>query len=279
VGVVTSTEEREINPDDDLLLACLWSRGLSASMVAWDDQRVSWDRYRLLVVRSTWNYQLQRSRYLRWAERAAKESSLWNRVRTLDWNTNKEYLRDLEAKHVPIVPTRWLPAGTRQDLGRLMEENEWPRVVVKPVVSAGARNTFAVDGKTLPHGQALLDASLRLENMMVQPYMQSVETVGERCLIFIDGKFSHAVCKEPVLVRPIERLVASTARATAAQEALGRRALAACPEPTLYARVDMIQDASRKWRIGEVELTEPYLYLGNHPLSAETLSAAIERGL
>jgi hypothetical protein len=279
VGIATSSEEREINPDDDLLLACLWSRGLSASMAAWDDPRISWSNYRLLIIRSTWNYQLQRDRYLKWAKSAGKLSSLWNRASTLEWNTHKKYLHDLEAKGVPIVPTLLLPAGTSPDLGALMEENEWSHVVVKPAVSAGARLTYAVDAKSLSSGQARLNESLQEEDMMVQPYIHSVETIGERCLIFIDGQFSHAVCKEPVLVTQTQRLIARSVRATDAQKALARKALAACPEPTIYARVDMVQDAARKWRIGEVEVTEPYLYLGNHPPSAEALASAIQQRL
>ena len=38
-------------------------------------------------------------------------------------------------------------------------------------------------------------------SMMVQPYLASVETGGERSLIYFNGEFSHAVRRSPVLVK------------------------------------------------------------------------------
>lgn len=275
VGVVTATDQKEINEDDSMLLTALSDEHLTAEMVAWDDKSVAWDQYRLLVIRSTWNYYTQRDKFLHWAQLAARKSSLWNRYPTIRWNTDKSYLRDLEAQGVPIVPTKWMVKGTKLDLGKVLEEPGWSKIVAKPTVSANAWHTFVVEKGNQGAGQKMLDEYLRSEDMMIQPYMESVETVGEHSVIYIRGRFSHVVRKEPVLLNRDLRLEATPSKANPEQLALAKASLAACPEPTLYARIDMIEDPSHKWRVGEVEITEPSLFLAHHPPAAQALAAGI----
>lgn len=277
--MVTSTRKREVTSDDDRLITALTSLGLSVDLVAWDDPLVVWRDYRLIVVRSTWNYSTQRDRFVRWAYRASRKTVLWNPARTLVWNTDKRYLRDLERAGLPIVPTRWLSKGRRCDLRQVMDQEGWDRVVVKPVVSAGARNTFIVRPRSTGPGQHRLSALLRTRAMMVQPYLASVETAGERSLVFIDGRFSHAIRKVAVLTGGKQSYEIPSVRVTPAQLGLARRTLAACPEPTLYARVDLIRDDHGAWRIGEVELTEPFLFLGSRRDAAGNLAATIAHRL
>jgi hypothetical protein len=279
IGIVSASTERRIAPDDAALLNELWGRGWSAARVAWDDPLVRWDHFDLLVVRSTWNYSLQHARFIRWVDRTSRVSSLWNRPSTLRWNTSKTYLRDLEARGIPVIPTLWFEQGSRVTAEELLRRVAGGRCVVKPVVSAGARHTFVLGPSTPPSRRRRLSRYLALEDLMVQPYLRSVETVGERGLIFLDGEYSHAIRKLPVLLRRAPRYGSLPARPTRGQLSLARRALAACPEPTLYARVDMIQDDAGMWRIGEMELTEPYLYLATRQNAVQDLASAIERKL
>jgi len=45
-------------------------------------------------------------------------------------------LRDLAARGVPIVPTRWLARGRQVGLAQLLRDERWGDAVVKPAVSA-----------------------------------------------------------------------------------------------------------------------------------------------
>ena len=66
--------------------------------------------------------------------------------------------------------------------------------------------------------------------------------------------------------------------ATETELAVADRALDAVPGGAgrlLYARVDLIDDADGAARVLEVELTEPSLFLGQAPGSAEQFAGAI----
>ena len=62
-----------------------------------------------------------------------------------------------------------------------------------------------------------------------------------------------------------------------AEREVAQRALAAIPfeSPLLYARVDLIHDESGAPRLLELELTEPSVFLGHAPGSAERFARAI----
>ena len=55
-----------------------------------------------------------------------------------------------------------------------------------------------------------------------------------------------------------------------------RAALAACPDPLLYARVDLVEGDAGPL-VMEVELTEPSLYLVEQPSAANTYAEAVLR--
>ena len=119
-------------------------------------------------------------------------------------------------------------------------------------------------------------------SVMLQPYLQSVDPDGETALIFIDGRFSHAIRKGPLLPRGAAAsgaLFAAeeiTVRSAAADErALAERILGALPFGSLlYARVDLIRDAAGGPVLLELELTEPSLFLNHAPGAAARLAAA-----
>ena len=59
-------------------------------------------------------------------------------------------------------------------------------------------------GDTRPRGAASFSEGqerfaqlARTQDVLVQPYLSSVATYGERALIFFDGRYSHAVVKKP----------------------------------------------------------------------------------
>jgi glutathione synthase/RimK-type ligase-like ATP-grasp enzyme len=243
----------------------------------WDDPAVDWRAIRVAVLRSTWDYFHHRDLFLAWAQRASHATRLLNPFEVVAWNTHKFYLRELAAKGVPVVPTAFFERGTRPDLGHELTARGWSTVVVKPAVSADSWGTIRVSADEIAPGQAHLDQLLRSRDVMVQPFLPSVEESGERCLVFIDGRLSHAVRKrslflggrhvgpegEPVPIAPDEARVA--------EHVLRVSGL----PPLLYARVDLARDAAGAPLLMELELVEPTLFLKDHPEACERLAAAI----
>ena len=252
--------------DDRLVLAPLAEAGIDAEPVVWD-AAADWASYDLVVVRSTWDYALRREQFLDWA---ASVPRLLNPVEVLAWNTDKRYLAGLG--DVPVVPTTFVAPG--EPYAPPPYEH-----VVKPTVSAGARDTrrFAPGEDSTAHATALLDAG---RSLMVQPYQAAVDEAGETALLFFDGEHSHAARKDPVLVPTLSDPddVAITPRtASAAELALARAALAAVPwdESLLYARVDVVPGADGSPVLMELEVTEPSLFLSQAPGSAARFAAAV----
>jgi hypothetical protein len=251
--------------------------GLDARPLVWDDPEVDWLEPSVCVIRETWDYHHRRDEFVAWAERVAAHTTLLNSAEVVRWNTHKEYLRDLEARGVPVVPTAWLEPGTRASLIEIMSTHGWHEVVIKPAVSASAFETIQVDAANMELGQAHIDRLLPSRDLMVQPFMPAVRGYGERSLIFINGEFTHAVRRLPAfyLEEGSSGWDASPVTPTAEEIDLARLALQTSGFSTLYARVDMLPDESNELRLMELELVEPSLFLMQAPHAAERLARAI----
>jgi glutathione synthase/RimK-type ligase-like ATP-grasp enzyme len=203
----------------------------------------------------------------------------------LRWNTDKRYLADLERAGVPVVPTQLLAPG--EGPGHRFENVDH---VVKPVVSAGSRGTLRIGvdeaARSRAHARSLLDAG---RSVMVQPYLHEVDEQGETALLFLDGGFSHAKRKGPLLTAGmdlVDGLFAPEQMAlrdpSAAERELADTALAALPPRVatdlLYARVDLLPSPTGP-RLLELELTEPSLFLDHHESAAAALADAVVRRL
>ena len=67
VALATCAEFAGREPDDLRVIAALARRGIAATHAVWDDPDVSWPSFRLVVVRSTWDYPDRRDAFLTWA--------------------------------------------------------------------------------------------------------------------------------------------------------------------------------------------------------------------
>ena len=248
---------------------------LSSETVVWDDPTVDWNAYDLVVVRSCWDYVPRREEFLAWA---AQVPRLANDAATITWNTDKQYLRELEAAGVAIVPTAW----SVREASALPEAVEW---VVKPTISAGSADTarWRDAERALEHNRRLLDAG---RPTMTQPYIDAVDTDGETGLLLFDGRFSHAFRKGallttdddprelPELKEDIRARRASPEQIAFAEDVVAtvRRILDVDP---LYARVDVVTGPDGDLRLMELELTEPSFFLQHTETGADTFIAAL----
>jgi glutathione synthase/RimK-type ligase-like ATP-grasp enzyme len=281
VALVTYDPRPESSKDRDLpvLLAALRAAGAEADAVFWDDADVDWGGFDLAVIRSTWDYSWRAAEFVAWAERCAKATRLANPADVVRWNTDKRYLGDLAAAGVPVVPTRYLAPG---DAAGLPDDREY---VVKPTSGAGAR--YAARYTPDQHETAARHlARLHEEGLtaMVQPYVRSIDTHGERALQFFGGRLLHASRKRAVLAPDTafdEDKVSHPGlepwAPTPAELSVAERALAAVPDAPelLYARVDLVDGADGRPVVMELELVEPNLFLFLHPESVPAVVAAI----
>jgi hypothetical protein len=271
----------EADPDEAPLLDALRAAGHHARTLAWDDPGADPAGFDACVLRATWNYHRHLGAFRDWLTRAAASTCLINPLETVLWNLHKAYLRDLESRRIPTVPTAWADRGRAVDLAAVCDRHAWTKVVVKPSVSAGSRDTrvFDLASDGVEAAQAFLDASTAREDTMIQRYMPGVERGGELSIICLGGEVSHAVEKgprfagQPEAVRPRPNL-------TDAQRRFAHAVLDACPVPTPYARVDvMLSDAAddREIMLSELELIEPSLFFRHGPGSADRFVRVIER--
>ncbi|GAA3457061.1 hypothetical protein GCM10018962_88950 [Dactylosporangium matsuzakiense] len=281
VALVTCAELPDLDEDDRSLIPALAALGIPAEPVAWDAAGVDWAAYDLAVVRNTWDYAKRRAEFTAWARSVP---NLANPAAVIEWNTDKRYLRELAAAGLPIVPTTWVEPGDA-----FVPEGTG-EIVVKPAVSAGSIDTGRYDLAT----QAPLVAKevRRLQDagrlVMIQPYLDAVDTAGETALLYFAGEFSHAIRKGAILTGPyvegsqLYQHEEISPRTPSAQEhALAARVLEALPVPAadlLYTRVDLLPSPDGPVVI-EVELAEPSLFFGYAPGSADRFAAAVQRRL
>jgi O-ureido-D-serine cyclo-ligase len=273
------------------LIAAFAAAGARAEIADWDNPEVEWGRFDLALLRSAWDYTERLPQFLSWVERTAASTRLLNPPTVVRWNSDKHYLRELATAALPVVPTTFVEAGTggqrpadaRVVLSGFLARHPCAALVVKPAVGAGSRDTRRHARTAVPeilaHMQPLLAAG---RSMMLQPYLEGVDRDGETALIFIEGRFSHAIRKGPLLpsgAPATEALFApediSPRRAADDEREVATRIVQYLPfDKLLYARIDLIRDATGQPCLLELELTEPSLFFAHAPGSAERFAAA-----
>lgn len=266
----SDADPRPWERDDRPLHAALAARGAEVHRPAWDDPAVRWDGFDLALIRATWDYHHRRDAFVAWAERAGAATRLVNPAEVVRWNSDKRYLRGLDA---PQPPTAW-PEGPDQ-LADAVAGRGWTRAIIKPVVGATAEGTlvFDVDDEGLARARAHVDALGA--PVFVQAFVPEVGTLGERSAIAIGGAITHYVRKQPV---PGDYRVQDDYGATdaphepsPAERGLAEQVVAGLPAGVEVARVDWLVGADGPALV-ELELIEPCLFFRHGPGAAERLA-------
>lgn len=296
VALVTTDAQYLYGGDPDLapIVAALADRRVEATSPRWRDDGVEWGAFDLVVLRSPWDYSLCPGEFRRWLDRVEQVAVVHNPPDVVRWNMDKHYLADLAAVGVATVET--LYADSPEAVDEALARFGSGEVVVKPTISAGARDTGrfrAGDGRVGVLARRILGAG---KVVMVQPALPALAEQGELALIYFGGVFSHAVRKGPILA-PDGALVGGSYRerlavadAPAAARHVGEQVLQAVAElgathhrgrawtPLLYARVDVVDDDGVA-RVLEAELMEPSYFLDHAPGAAERFSDVVVRYL
>ncbi|MDU0969072.1 MAG: glutathione synthetase [Actinomycetaceae bacterium] len=293
VTLVTCRDYPNLEEDEAGLPDALAERGMDPVIAVWDDPDVDWHAANVCVVRSVRDYARKRQQFLDWAHQVPK---LLNPADTLEWASDKHYLRDLADKGMPVVPTTWLEPEAK--LSKHQVHTRFPALgdfVVKPSVSSGGRemgrytaNSGASRMKAIQRAVSLLNDG---RGVMVQRYLQEVDQFGEISLVYFNGILSHAVQKSAML-QPAEETgevlqaeIVSSHDPTPQEWEWGEQARQAIhghifdrvehDQLLLYCRVDIVPDGKGGCYIMEISPLDASLYLGEMPGALEKFAEAI----
>ena len=262
----------------DILRGGFAPHGLTLTPVRWIDP-IDWTRFGAVLVNSAWDYQDRHEDFLATLDRiAALGVPVFNDPGAVRWNIRKTYLRELEARGVPVIPTLWPEAPTRDDIVHAMSAFGIEDVVLKRQVGGGARAQVRYTKADMPAAGSIMDRP-----GMIQPFIASIATEGEYSFLFVDGEFSHALVKRAKSGDyRIQEAYGGTSQAidpTPADRAAAQAVLAALATSPLYARVDMVRGQAGELLLMELEVIEPFLFPKDGPQIGEMLGAALKKRL
>lgn len=272
---------------DDVTYAPLKRLGWEVIEVAWSRPTEPWHHFDAVVIRSTWDYQDHVDAFFQTlATIESAKVPLLNSRSTCRWNMDKSYLRQLARTGVPIIPTLWLDRLDLATLEFCLQRFEAHQgFVVKPRVGANADNLFVLDDTR----NMWAEAARVFENqaLMAQPFLPSIQSLGEYSLFYFGDAYSHAILKRPQAgdcrVQEEHGGTITAVKAPPEVKSLAERSLeainSALGETLLYARIDVVQLDDGSFALIEAELIEPSLYFSFDPESPQRFASVLNRML
>jgi glutathione synthase/RimK-type ligase-like ATP-grasp enzyme len=138
IALATSFHIPNGGKDANTLIKTIKNRNMQAKLEIWNDDRVDWKQYDIVLLHTPWDYTSHITTFRRWITELKEHVTFINPTELILWNTNKRYLLDLQNKGVNIPDTVVITKGSE-----LLDQgvNEFP-IVVKKLVSAGGRGNW-----------------------------------------------------------------------------------------------------------------------------------------
>ncbi|MCA9242806.1 MAG: hypothetical protein KDA32_02535 [Phycisphaerales bacterium] len=263
----------EFNPMRDTCAA----RDIELVEVVWDDPELDPTGFDAFVIGTTWDYTRRPAAFLDRLATISAARPLFNPLPIVRWNLDKSYLRDLAGRGAPVPPTVWAERADEPAIRAAFDVLDADDIVIKPIVGAGAwRQARLRRGEAIPPSE-----DLPPERALIQSFLPSASSEGEYSFVFFDRVFSHCALKVPKAgdyrVQSIFGARERPHTPTADELTAAQGVLSAVDGPLLYARVDMLRDASGALTLMELELIEPYLYPEQGPEMGAAFAAALGR--
>jgi glutathione synthase/RimK-type ligase-like ATP-grasp enzyme len=268
--------------EDETLLSFLGNKGLDIEPVIWNDPAINWTKYEVAMLKSPWDYHELFPAFSDWLNKLETLGiKLLNPYKIIRWNSDKHYMKEIEDDSLAIITSLFFEMNTKPDLQEFFTKLNTEKLIVKPCISASAKHTFIVTPQNVAECQNKLHKLLEDDSFIVQPFAEEILN-GELSFIFLGGVYSHCILKLPKsgdfrvqhfhggTVRSFEpdaKLIAD------AQEYVNRFA-----KDCLYARVDGLM-INNSFRLMELELIEPYLFLGMHPDGYQRYFEALNKSI
>jgi len=268
--------------DADLAIPPLQALGWQIDTVPWRAPAIDWSAYSAVYVGTPWDYPEDVALFIRVLEQIERSgATLVNGIELIRWSIPKTYLRDLEARGADIVPSLWFASLSPGHLPSFFEALQSDRLVIKPVVSTNAKDTFLLDRDDGPDRTELLLDTFRDRAFVVQPFIESIRTEGEFSLFYFGGVLSHAIRKVP----KAQDFRVQEEHGASIEAILPDLSLVACADGILalvapapvYARCDLVRGPDGRLLLMELELIEPSMYLRMHPEAPQRFARAFDR--
>ncbi len=263
---------------DNLLIQPFSQHGVHVDVISWHATDIDWSQYDAVIVRSTWDYQEHADAFIdKLIEITKHDTVLINPLSLMQWNISKRYLQILQTQGITIIPSVFFDSVAISDIYAQFAYFDTQEIIIKPLISANSDNTFRLDHTNLMAQAGPVSNIFSTTPCVIQPFLDSVINEGEYSLFYFNGEYSHTIRKVPksgdfrvqeehggelITVIPDELQLSAAAKV-----------LAALPEKSLYARVDLIRNPRAQkediWQLMEVELIEPSLYFNMDEASPE----------
>lgn len=269
--------------EDRLIAEALQAKGLKVHRTSWDNPTFDWANTHVAVLRTTWDYFHRAKEFAAWLNKVQYLTRLINPIDTIRWNMDKHYLQDLANKGVNIVPTKFIEIGETLTLEALVAVTGWDKVIIKPAISGAARHTYKMTLEDVPNYEAIFRQLIAEEAILLQPFMDTVETHGEVSHMVFGGRYSHSVLKRAkqgdFRVQDDHGGTVHPYTASDAEIQFAEMATAKCSPVPAYARVDVMWDNHNQLALVELELIEPELWMRKQPQSAGLFADVIVSSL
>lgn len=263
--IATCKAYKEGNEALKKLKAKLENLHYQCELKAWQEIRVRHLAQNTLILPlAVWDYSLEYTNFLHFLNELERAKiSILNPSEILKMNADKSYLKILEEANLPIIDSIIFKQNEDFNFSQI----PFQKAVIKPLVGQSGYKVRFLEQKIptkeeFPHGA------------LIQPFIESVEELGEFCFIFFGGKFNYAIHRQTqkdwransnygVKIAPLKN-------PSKAHIDLALKALKALKSSNLlYARVDLLPQKNGKALINEVELIEPSLYFDFHENALE----------
>ena len=273
ITLVTCRAHPGLPEDDQFLLESLERRGMRHRVAIWDDPDVDWAESSVTLVRAAWDSHLNPLGFIAWLDRLGSQSHLLNTPSLLQWNFDKRYLVELRDKGKNVVPTAIVTSASEVAISQALKQIPADEVVVKPRFGADAYGVTRLP----PEPEAICAHFERFGangGLLIQPFIPGVELERERSLVFIGGRFRHALYRNPFGSGPTRQTPDNIHTPTAEELSYCHDLLGSLPRLT-YARVDLLPFQGRP-ALMELEIIDPSLFFKAQPSAADALAAEVQ---
>lgn len=271
--------EANIQLEYDLLKKALESKGVTVERINWDDPDYDFSSTDAVVFRTIWDYFERFDEFWPWLLKVKEQTIVINPLPLIEWNIDKHYLKDLSEKGIDIVPTHFVNKNSKQTLQEVCALHSWKKVVIKPAISGAAFHTYKIFENELPKNEQLFKKLVGERDMLVQPFIETITTLGEASLMVFNGTYTYSILKKAKAgdfrVQDDFGGTVHAYEATTAEIIFAEKVFSVCTPVPAYGRVDIVWDAKGNILLSELEIVEPELWVRNHPPAAESFAKGI----
>jgi glutathione synthase/RimK-type ligase-like ATP-grasp enzyme len=281
IAILVSDEYSNQPYEDDLALKEeIEKRGRTCQIISWRDLNIDYRTIGSVIIRSCWDYDQYLEDFLQILKGISHQSVLFNSYGIVEKNSDKTYLKELEKKGIAIIPTIFLD---KAELDMSLIPAQWKTLIVKPSVSASGRNTYRVSRENAEYACSSVSMQCCNSSVMIQPYIESIENVGERSTIMIGGLPVFTMKKTPekggFLVHEHYGGTYEETQIDQIDRHFLKNVWNSQTEEPLFMRVDYVYDDKGKPLLLELEMIEPNLYLARNPLALKMLADKLCRSV